>query len=99
MAHNNGISLGTNYPYNHFYNGDLICRLNSGNFDCAESITNLDRLVCRANMNAISNPKRTKYARNFFVGEPNMLAITEIVLETRDYDFWTKHAKTKGLPS
>ena len=23
-----------------------------------------------------------------------MLAITEIVLESRDYDFWTNHAKT-----
>ena len=35
------------------------------------------------------------YACNFFPRGPNMLAITKIVLEARDYDFlWTNHAKT-----
>ena len=46
-------------------------------------------------MDAISTPKlRTIYACNAFIWGPNMLAITEIVLESRDYDFWTNHAKT-----
>ena len=43
---------------------------------------------------AISNPKRTIYTCNFLPRESNMLAIMEIVLEARDYDFWTNLAKT-----
>ena len=41
-------------------------------------------------MPAISSPKRTMYGGNFCRQGPNMLAITEIVPEARDYDFLTK---------
>ena len=47
------------------------------------------------NMIAITNQKRTIYDCNPFQLGPNMIAISEIVLESCDYDFWTNLAKTK----
>ena len=44
-------------------------------------------------MNAISDLKGTKYACNLVHWGPNMLAMSEIVLESRGYDFSTNHAK------
>ena len=46
-------------------------------------------------MIAITNQKRTIYDCNPFQLGPNMIAISEIVLESCDYDFWTNRAKTK----
>ena len=45
------------------------------------------------NMLAISNPKRTINACNLFENGQNMLAISKIVLRSRDYDFWIIIAK------
>ena len=46
------------------------------------------------NILAISVSKATKYAYKLVLWGPIMLAITEIVLEERAYDFWTNHEKT-----
>ena len=45
-------------------------------------------------MLAISNLNRTLSVCNLVRLEPNMLAMSEMVLESRDYDFWTNLAST-----
>ena len=60
------------------------------NYACNKYACNMLAILCfqrELNMPAISNPKRTIYPCNFFPREPNMLAITGIVLEAVDYDF------------
>ena len=51
-------------------------------------------IIKELNILALSNPKRTSYACNLFQKGHNMLAMSKIVLEPRDYDFWTNLAKT-----
>ena len=46
------------------------------------------------NMPAISNSKLTIYACNFYPRGTIMLAMSKIVLDSPDYDFWTNLAKT-----
>ena len=40
-------------------------------------------------MIAISIPKQTIYDSNLYQLGPNMIAMSKIVLWSRDYDFWT----------
>ena len=46
-------------------------------------------------MNAISIPNRAIYDCNINQLGPNMIAMTKIVLESREYDFWTNLLKIK----
>ena len=53
------------------------------------------RLERGLNMLAISNLNFTIYDCNVSQKGPNMLAMSEIVPESRNYDFWTNVGKTK----
>ena len=45
-------------------------------------------------MIAMSVTNRTIYDCNLFQKGPYMIAMSKIVRESRDYDFWTNHVKT-----